>query len=80
MLSLNGMRSSGGKLNAKIVWAWLKADNIISFRVGCYNPPILWCDNIGAIALASNPIYHARTKHIEVDYHFIREKILLATF
>jgi len=40
------------------------------------NTPVLWCDNVGAIALASNPIYHARTKHIEVNYHFIREKIL----
>jgi hypothetical protein len=39
-------------------------------------PPILWCDNVSALALASNPIYHARTKHIEVDYHFIREKVL----
>lgn len=33
-------------------------------------------NNISAIALASNPVFHPRTKHIEVDYHFIREKIL----
>jgi hypothetical protein len=45
-------------------------------NISLNNPPTLWCDNIGALALASNPIYHARTKHIEVDYHFIREKIL----
>ena len=39
-------------------------------------PPMLWCDNVSALALASNPIFHARTKHIEVDYHYIREKVL----
>lgn len=38
--------------------------------------PKLCCDNISAIALASNPVVHMRTKHIEVDYHFIREKVL----
>ncbi len=37
---------------------------------------IIYCDNINSILLANNPIYHARTKHIEVHYHFIREKIL----
>lgn len=38
--------------------------------------PKLWCDNSSALALASNPIFHARTKHIEVDIHYIREKVL----
>ena len=38
--------------------------------------PTLWCDNLGALALASNPVYHARTKPIEVDYHFIHEKVV----
>ena len=40
-------------------------------------PPMLQCDNVSALALASNPIFHARTKHIEVDYHYIREKVLI---
>jgi hypothetical protein len=38
-------------------------------------PPNLWCDHIGALSLASNPVYYARTKHIGVDYHFINEKV-----
>jgi hypothetical protein len=39
-----------------------------------HTPSVLWCDNVSALALASNPVYHGRTKHIEVDYHIIREK------
>lgn len=39
-------------------------------------PTVIWCDNLSAIALASSPVYHARTKHVEIDYHFIREKVL----
>lgn len=44
-------------------------------KIPLLNVPCLWVDNLGALALSSNPVFHARTKHIEVDYHFIREKI-----
>jgi len=40
-------------------------------------PVVIYCDNISSILLANNPVYHARTKHIEVHYHFIREKVLV---
>ena len=38
--------------------------------------PTLWCDNVSALAIASNPVFHACTKHIEVDLHFVRERVL----
>jgi hypothetical protein len=36
----------------------------------------IFCDNLSSIRLAENPVFHARTKHIEVHYHYIREKVL----
>ena len=36
---------------------------------------IVFCDNQGAIALSENPGKHSRRKHIDVRYHFIRERV-----
>ncbi|CAH9117528.1 unnamed protein product [Cuscuta europaea] len=53
---------------------WLK-HLLQELKYGSMKPVKLMCDNQAAMHIASNPVYHERTKHIEVDCHFIREKI-----
>lgn len=38
--------------------------------------PLLWCDNLSAKAIAVNPVLHVRTKHVEMDIHFVRDMVL----
>ena len=57
---------------AELVWLLrLLAELGISSKI----PPMVYCDNLSATYLTANHILHARTKHIEVDHHFIREKV-----
>jgi histone deacetylase 1/2 len=46
-------------------------------ELGVRHPPKarLWCDNLSATYLSANPIFHARMKHIEIDFHFVRERV-----
>lgn len=58
---------------AEVIWLkqWL-----IELGVSNQPKPILWCDNISAGALATNPIFHVTTKHIKIDVHFVPDKVL----
>jgi hypothetical protein len=36
---------------------------------------VVYCDNVSAVYLSVNPVQHRRTKHIEIDIHFVRDKV-----
>jgi hypothetical protein len=38
-------------------------------------PTKIYCNNVSAMAIAKNPLYHKRTKHIDTKFHWICEKV-----
>ena len=54
---------------------WLK-QLLKDLQVEVSDPTMIYCDNLNSIQLAKNLVFHARTKHIEVHYNFVRERVL----
>lgn len=48
-------------------------------QLPCLDIPLLHCDNILAMALATNLVIHSKSKHIEIDCHFVREHVQQGT-
>ncbi|WKA05169.1 hypothetical protein VitviT2T_023150 [Vitis vinifera] len=60
-------------LVAEITWLQSLLSEI---KITLPTPPVIWCDNLNTVMLACNPVLHSRTKHIEFDLYFVREKVL----
>jgi histone deacetylase 1/2 len=57
---------------AEVIWLqYLLTD----LQVLSVSTPTIWYDNLRATYLSANPIFHTRTKHVEVDYHFVRDRV-----
>jgi histone deacetylase 1/2 len=48
---------------------------LTELRIALPQTPVIYCDNIGATNLCSNPVFHSRMKHVAIDFHFIREQV-----
>jgi len=60
-------------LAAKVTWIIALLDEL---KFPMLRKLVLWCDNLSAKALASNLVMHARSKHIEIDVHYIHDQVL----
>ncbi|KAK9217237.1 hypothetical protein WN943_005862 [Citrus x changshan-huyou] len=82
LMQIEGLiQMTGGMLEGTVALA-LATSEILwityllkELKVSLTKSPVLYCNNKSAEALASNPKYHSRTKHIELDLHFVREHI-----
>ncbi|KAM2102749.1 hypothetical protein ACFX1T_000977 [Malus domestica] len=57
---------------ADIAWIRLILKDLHEYL---FSPPVIYCDNQSAIALSLNPVQHSRIKHLETDFHFVRERV-----
>ncbi|XP_048501601.1 uncharacterized mitochondrial protein AtMg00810-like [Beta vulgaris subsp. vulgaris] len=53
---------------------WLR-NLLLELHCPIQKATLVYCDNVSAIYLSGNPVNHQRTKHIELDIHFVREKV-----
>ncbi|XP_014660357.1 uncharacterized protein LOC106804209 [Setaria italica] len=60
--------------NATAEVIWLES-LLAELGIGLDQVSCLWCDNLRATYLFANPLFHARAKHIEIDFHFVRERV-----
>lgn len=58
---------------AELLWIKQLLEEI---GVSVCQTPVVWCDNTSTISMAANPTHHAHMKHVEIDHHFIREKVI----
>jgi hypothetical protein len=57
------------------IWLRILLSEILNRQYNMLPSITIFADNQGCIALAHNPEYHARTKHIDIQHHFVREKV-----
>ena len=59
-------------VTAEVTWL---SSLLTELHVHMTRIPQIWCDNMSTVLMAANPVLHARTKHIELDLYFVRDKV-----
>lgn len=65
-----------GVANALAETCWLR-NLLLELHIPMKKATLIFCDNVSSVYLSSNPVKHQRTKHVELDLHFVREKVAL---
>jgi histone deacetylase 1/2 len=65
--------------NAAAECIWLR-QLLGELHCGISKATVVFCDNVSAVYMSANPVHHKRTKHIELDIHFVRERVQIGEF
>ena len=68
----NNLPDTNSAISRPIINSFVASDPYLNFA---FSAVVIYCDNQGAITLAKNPESHARSKHIDIQWHYQREKI-----
>ncbi|GJZ07692.1 ribonuclease H-like domain-containing protein [Tanacetum coccineum] len=63
-----------GVANVVAETAWIR-NLLLELHTPLFTATLVYCDNVSAVYLSTNPVQHQRTKHIEIDIHFVREYV-----
>ncbi|GJR15372.1 ribonuclease H-like domain-containing protein [Tanacetum coccineum] len=65
--------------NAVAETSWIR--NLLrELHTPLFTATLVYCDNVSAVYMSANPLQHQRTKHIEIDIHFLRDKVAAGLF
>ncbi|GJR05694.1 ribonuclease H-like domain-containing protein [Tanacetum coccineum] len=68
-----------GVVNAVAKTSWIR--NLLrELHTLLFTATLVYCDNVSAVYMSANPVQHQRTKHIEIDIHFVRDKVAAGHF
>ncbi|GJU80454.1 ribonuclease H-like domain-containing protein [Tanacetum coccineum] len=63
-----------GVANAVAETSWI-CNLLRELHTPLFTATMVYCDNVSAIYMSANPVQHQRTKHIEIDIHFVRDRV-----
>ena len=63
-----------GEANVVSETCWVR-NLLLELHFPISTATLVYCDNVSVVYLSGNPVHHQHTKHIEMDIHFVREKV-----
>ncbi|GJU01351.1 ribonuclease H-like domain-containing protein [Tanacetum coccineum] len=60
--------------NAVAETSWIQ-NLLLELHTPLFTTNLVYCDKVSAVYMSANPVQHQRTKHIEIDIHFVRDKV-----